>query len=104
MSGALATDGSIYCIPAGANQVLAIDPWGEFRETTKANMEAHPDKFGFLFQKIAKVGEGSTLNKSKTNFDHAIVKFGQKQVYEVHPQRTVLNATWESRLTPHITH
>ena len=28
-------------------------------------------------------GEGSALHKSQTNFDHAIVKFGQKQVYEV---------------------
>ena len=81
--GALATDGVIYCFPSTASQVLAIDPWGEFLETTKANMEARPDKFGFLFQKITEVGEGSTLHESQTNFDHAVIKFGQKQVYEV---------------------
>ena len=82
-SGALATDGVIYCIPAGANRVLAIDPWGEFSETTNANMEAHPETFGFLFQKITNLGESSALHESKTNVDHAIVKFGQKQVNEV---------------------
>ena len=83
LTSTLATDGVIYCIPTGPNQVLAIDPWGEFLETTKTNMEAHPDKFGLLFQKISEVGKISTLHKSQTNFDHAIVKFGQKQVYEV---------------------
>ena len=58
---------------ASANQVLAIDPWGEFLETTKANMEDHPEKFGFLFQKITRVGEGCALHESQTNFDQAIV-------------------------------
>ena len=29
-NGALATDGVIYCIPESANQVLSIDPIGEF--------------------------------------------------------------------------
>ena len=82
-TGALTTDGVIYCIPTSANQVLAIDPWGEFLETTKANMEHHPETFGFLFQKITEVGEGSAIRESQTNFDHAIVKFGHKQVYEV---------------------
>ena len=82
-TGALTTDGVIYCIPTSANQVLAIDPWGEFLETTKANMEDRPETFGFLFQKITEVGEGSALRESQTNFDHAIVKFGHKQVYEV---------------------
>ena len=81
-SGALATDGVIYCIPAGANRVLTIDPWDEFSETTNANMEAHPETFGFLFQKITNLGESSALHESQTNFDHAIVKFGQKQVHE----------------------
>ena len=29
-SGALTPDGVVYCIPTDANQVLAIDPIGEF--------------------------------------------------------------------------
>ena len=70
-------------IPACAYQVLAINPLGGFSETTKANMEAHPETFEFLFQKITNLGESSALHESQTNFDHAIVKFGQKQVYEV---------------------
>ena len=82
-TGALATDDVNYCIPTSANQVLAIYPWGEFLETTKTNMKDHPDKFGFLFQKLNEVGKGSALRESQTNFDHAIIRFGQKQVYEV---------------------
>ena len=83
LSGALTPGGIIYCISTCNKRVLAIDPWGDFLETTKVNMEAHPDKFGFLFQKITEVGEDSTLHESQTNFDHAIAKFGQKQVFEV---------------------
>ena len=83
VGGALTPDSVIYCIPFSADQVLAIDPWGEFFETTKANMEAHPETFGFIFQNINEMGEGSTLHESQTNFDHAVVKFGYKQVYEV---------------------
>ena len=83
LSGALTPGGIIYCISSCNKRVLAIDPWGEFLETTKVNMEAHPDKFGFLFQKITEVGEDSTLHESQTKFDHAIAKFGQKQVFEV---------------------
>ena len=79
-SGALTTDGVIFCIPTNANQVLAIgDPWGDFVETTKANMEAHPETFGSLFQ-IIEVEGGYAI--SQTNFDHAVIKFGQKQVCE----------------------
>ena len=59
LSDALTTDGVIYCIPKSAKQVLAIDPWGDFFETTKANMEHHPETFGFLFQKIIEVGDPS---------------------------------------------
>ena len=79
-SGALAFDGVIYCIPQNANQVLSIDPLGEFSVTTKANMEDHPEEFGFLFQ-IVKELENSLL--SLTNFDLAAIKFGEKKVLEV---------------------
>ena len=69
--------GIIYCPPSDNDR-------GEFLETTQTNMEDHPDKFGFLFQKIIEVGEGSAVQESLTKFDHAIVKFGgQKEVYEV---------------------
>ena len=80
LSGALATDGVIYCIPTLANQVLAIDPIGEFLATTKANMQDHPEKFGCLFQTI-EVDEDSV--PSLANFDLAVVKFGQNTVFEV---------------------
>ena len=79
-SGALAPDGVIYCIPLSANQVLAIDPWGEFLETTKAHMEDHPEKFGLLFQTIE--ADVSVPRVSLSNFDHAVVKFGQNEVFE----------------------
>ena len=29
------------------------------------------------------MGEGSTLHEFQTNFDHAVVKFGHKEVFEV---------------------
>ena len=80
--GCLATDGVIYCIPSNANKVLAIDPLGEFLETTKANMEDHPDKFGRLFQTI-EAGEDSVPRVSLTNFNHAVIKFGQDTVFEI---------------------
>ena len=48
----MATDGVIYCIPESANQVLSIDPIGEFLSTTKANMQEDPEEFGTLFQTI----------------------------------------------------
>ena len=80
ISGALATDGIMSCIPSEAYQVLAIDPWGEVLETTKARMEDHPEKFGLLFQTI-KADENSVPRDSLTN--HAVVKFGQFKVFEV---------------------
>ena len=80
LSGALATDGAIYCIPARATQVLAIDPIGELLATTKENMQNHPEDFGRLLQTI-EADEDSV--PSLTNFDHAVVKFGQDTVFKV---------------------
>ena len=48
-SGALATDGVIYCMPASANRVLAIDPLGSFSSATMVNMQEHPEELGCLF-------------------------------------------------------
>ena len=79
----MAADGIIYCIPSNANQVLAIDPLREFLETTKANMEEdHPDKFGLLFQTRIEADEDSVPRVSLTNFNHAVIKFGQDTVFE----------------------
>ena len=98
-SGALAFDGVIYCIPQNANQVLSIDPLGEFSVTTKANMEDHPEEFGFLFQ-IVKELEISLL--FLTNFDLASIKFGQKKVLEVleESMKPVNDCCKESNLYP----
>ena len=65
-------------------------------------MEDHPETFGFLFQRITEVGEGSALHESQTNFDHAVVKFGRKQVYEVleKSMRQVHDYYEESNLHP----
>ena len=82
IGGTLALDGVIYCIPHDENQILAIDPMGEFLETTKAYMEDRPEEFGSLFQTPDASGGGSVLS-SQTNFDHAVIKFGQKKVFEV---------------------
>ena len=85
-TGALAPDGVIYCIPDRSNQVLAIDPWGEFLEGTKADMKAHPERFGYLFYEsfhAIEVNDDSDDDSVQTHFDHAVLKFGQKKVFEV---------------------
>ena len=43
-------------------------------------MQEHPEEFGSLFQ-IIEAEENSA--PSLTNFDHAVVKFGQSKVFEV---------------------
>ena len=83
-SGALASDGVVYCIPANSNKVLAIDPLREFEVGTERNIQKHPEELGSLFQGI----EGQTIERinyglSLTNFDLAVVKFGQKKVLHV---------------------
>ena len=76
----MATDGVIYYLPSNANQVLAIDPNGEFLAITKSNMQGHPEEFGCLFQTI-EADEDSVLYL--TNFDLAVVNFGHYTVFEV---------------------
>ena len=98
-SGALASDGVIYCISFNAKQVLSIDPFGEFLATTKANMQEHPEEFRSLFQTI-EADEDSNYDldgnynsdedehedevsiTSLTNFELAVIKFGQN-MFEV---------------------
>ena len=45
-------------------------------------MQENPEKFGSLFQTI-EANEDSVLLSSLTNFDLAVVKFGQNKVFEV---------------------
>ena len=46
------------------------------------NMQAHPDEIGFLFQTI-EADEDFVALSLKTNFNHAVAKFGQDKVLEV---------------------
>ena len=98
--GALATDGVICCIPSSHSHVLAIDPLGEFVATTKANIHKHPEEFGSLFQTI-EVDEDS-LFLSLTNFDHAVIKFGPRKVFEVleNSMKPINDFCKESNLCP----
>jgi hypothetical protein len=41
---ALATDGVIYCIPSGAKQILAIDPFKELSMTLQNNFRLYPQE------------------------------------------------------------
>ncbi len=50
LSGALAPDGVIYCMPYAASHVLAIDPYREFTESLASEVNQHPpEEFGGLF-------------------------------------------------------
>ena len=44
VGGTLASDRVVYCFPTCANQVLAIDPIGEFLATTKVVMQDDPEE------------------------------------------------------------
>ena len=70
IGGALALDGVIYCIPQDENQILAIDPLGEFLETTKADMEYRPEEFGLHrgvlhYPKQTLIMQSSSLDRKK---------------------------------------
>ena len=88
-AGSLASDGVIYCFPAGAERIMCIDPWKEFLMTVKKNIEEYPQNFGFLFERTVQM-ESFTLSRHQPNIDHhaaprkctncynAIIKFVQK--------------------------
>ena len=86
-SGALATDGFIYCIPSCANQVFTIDRLGEFSLATKATMEEHPKELGFLFRINVKDNNTDTdpdTASKRTTFDCAVTKFfGMQKLFEI---------------------
>ena len=82
-SGALAPDGSIYCIPSRRlNHILCIDPLKEFSTTVKNDMEENPKEFGCLFH-VSEDLDKRGSSPLKTNFDHAVMKFGQNKVFDV---------------------
>ena len=91
--GALATDGVIFCIPLITNQVLSIDPLGEFSVATKTNMEEHPEELGFLFR-INGTDTGGTPRTASNQryFGCAVTKFGMQKVLEIMQEHTMAPA------------
>jgi len=74
-SGAVASDGVIYCIPFNASQVLSIDPFKAFTNTLKTNMERCPEELGHLFE--------WNSDEDKTLFETSIRKFGIGKTFQV---------------------
>ena len=72
-SGAVASDGVIYCMPNHANQVLAIDPFHEFAKTLEAYMQEYPEELGRLFVKNS---------HGKTFYECGVTKFGIVKVFQ----------------------
>jgi hypothetical protein len=73
IGGALATDEAIYCIPSGAKQILAIDPFKELTTTLQNNMQKYPEELGRLFAK-----DGC----NETFYGSAVRKFGIEKVFK----------------------
>jgi hypothetical protein len=73
--GALAPDGSIYCIPYNATQILTIDPFKEMSMTLQNNFRQHPQELGRLFVKDEECDE--------TFYNSAARKFGIEKVFKV---------------------
>ena len=84
--GALAPDGNIYCIPFGATQILAIDPFKEFSTTLQTNMKICSDELGRLFLKDEDCDE--------TFFESSLRKFGIEKVFELIEECLPLDAEW----------
>ena len=71
--GALATDGTIYCIPYCSSRVLAIDPFKELAMTMQNNMHNYPEELGRLFAKDG---------RNETFYGSAVRKFGIEKVFK----------------------
>jgi len=87
-SGALATDGVIYCIPKNATQVLAIDPFKEFSTTLQTNMKLYPDELGLLFSR------DEEEECDETFFESSLRKFGGDKVFKIIEECLPLEAEW----------
>jgi streptogramin lyase len=85
-SGALATDGVIYCIPCYATHVFAIDPFKELSATLQTNMKLYPNELGCLFLKDEECDE--------TFFESSLRKFGGDKVFELIEECLPLHAEW----------
>ena len=77
LGGALATDGVIYCLPSGATQILAIDPFKEFSAILQTNTTLYPDELGRLFLK------DEEEECDETFFESSLRKFGGDKVFEL---------------------
>jgi len=88
LGGALATDGVIYCLPSGATQILAIDPFKEFSAILQTNMTLYPDELGRLFLK------DEEEECDETFFESSLRKFGRDKVFELIEECPPLDAEW----------
>jgi hypothetical protein len=86
-SGALATDGAIYCVPSSSSQVLAIDPFKELSMTLQTNMNMYPQELGHLFVK-------DDEERDETFFESSLRKFGGKKVFTLIEECLPLDAEW----------
>jgi hypothetical protein len=77
LSGALATDVAIYCIPSDAKHILVIDPFKELAMTMQNTIHNYPEELhvGWLF---AKTSDGS----NETFYGSAVRKFGIEKVFK----------------------
>jgi hypothetical protein len=82
-SGAVASDGVIYCMPQGGRQVLAIDPFREFAKTLEASMQAYPEELGRLFVKNS---------HGKIFYECGVTKFGIAKVFQAIEECVPLDA------------
>ena len=72
-SGALASDGVIYCILFSSKQSPSIDPFKEFAMTMQNNVHMYPEELGRLFAK-----DGC----NETFYGSALRKFGIEKVFK----------------------
>jgi hypothetical protein len=68
MTGAVAPDGAIHCIPYDAGQVLAIDPFKAFVKELKEGEE--------IFRNPPRI-------EDKTVYESAITKFGRERTFQI---------------------
>ena len=83
MSGAVASDGVVYCMSHGGSQVLAIDPFHEFAKALEAYMQAYPEELGHLFVKNS---------HGKTFYECGVTKFGIDKVFQAIEECVPLDA------------
>jgi hypothetical protein len=83
VTGAVASDGVIYCMPKHANQVLAIDPFHEFAKRLEAYMQEYPEELDRPFVKNS---------HGKTFYECGVTKFGIDKVFQAVEECVPLDA------------